>query len=203
MIKKRRCRGGLAPNKYLSMQQIQQLRKFIKNQVKARGGQRAPVNEAIIDVMLNSGLRADELCQLQMQDLPHCHGKLVINVRRGKGDVQRSVQISSELAGRIECFVRRYRKGAKPKSFLFVNEHGRQLSYRSLYSRVRLVGKAAGFMRLTPHMLRHTYSIAWYNKTKDLFALKDQLGHSNVQTTYIYAKTFDEEMRRQVEDFDL
>ncbi len=202
MAKVKKSRGGLAPDKYLSREQIQQLRKHL-DQAKARGGRRAAVNEAIVDVLINSGLRAAELIALQMRDLPHYHGKMIIDVREGKGCIRRSVQISSVLAKRIERFVRRYRKGAKPRSPLFVSERGSKLSYHCLYSRLRIIGRAAGIGRLTPHMLRHTYATNWYNQTKDLFSLMDQLGHSHAETTRIYSKTDNAEMRRQIEDFDL
>jgi site-specific recombinase XerD len=200
-VKKKSC-GGLPPDRYLSIEQIQQLRKHL-DQAKARGGCRAAVSGMIIDLLLNSGLRAAELSALQMRDLPHCHGKLIVDVREGKGCVRRFVQISSVLAKRIERFVRRYRKGAKPRSPLFVSEQGSKLSYHCLHSRIRIVGRAAGIGRLTPHMLRHTYGTHWYGETKDLFGLQDQLGHADPRTTHIYAKTSNEQMRRQVENFDL
>jgi len=202
MAKRKKSRGGLPPDRYLSREQVPQLRKHL-DQAKTHGGCRATINSAIVDVMLNTGLRAAELCQLQMRDLPHCHGKLIVDVKEGKGCVRRSVQISSTLADRIKLFVKQYRGGAKPRSYLFVNEQGGPLSYQSLYSRIKIIGRAADIGRLTPHMLRHTYGTAWYNKTKDLFGLQDQLGHADPRTTHIYAKTSDEQMRRQVEDFEL
>ncbi len=206
MAKTKKTRGGLPPNKYLSKQQLLQLREHAKEQAalaKANHSRRAVINEAIIDVMLNTGLRAEELCQLQMQDLPHCHGKNVINVQLGKGNIQRSVPVSSALAKRINLFVKQYRKGSKPKSFLFTNERGGRLSYRSLYSRVRIIGRAAGIENLTPHKLRHTFATMYYNKWRDLFGLQDLLGHADPQTTHIYAKTSDERIHHQAENFDL
>jgi site-specific recombinase XerD len=202
MAKVKKHHGGLSPNKFLSLEQVKQLRTYLA-EARSRGGRRAAINEAIVDVLLNSGLRAAELLSLQMRDLPHCHGKLILDVREGKGCVRRSVQISSTLAKRIEQFVKRYRKNSKPSSALFVNEQGSKLSYRSLYSRIRIIGRAAGLNRLTPHMLRHSYGMAWYSATKDLFSLQDQLGHADPRTTHIYARTTDEKMRQQVEDFDL
>lgn len=198
----KKSRGGLAPNKYFSDEQVKQLREFIEARAKV-GGHRAVLNRIIIDVLLNSGLRAAELCSLQMRDLPHHHGKLIIDVRKGKGCVQRSVEISSALAKRIKRFIRKYRKGAKPRSFLFVNENGGQLSYRSLYSRLKIIGSAAGIGDLRAHMLRHTYATAFYNQTKDLLMLQDQLGHMDPQTTSIYARTAVNERRRLAEQFDL
>ncbi len=206
MPKRKKNRGPLAPNKYLSEDQVKRLKQYVKAQAdlaRDRYSRRTVINEAIVDVLLNSGLRAAELCQLEMRDLPHSHGKLVINVRAGKGCVQRSVEVSSALANRIRLFVKRYRKGAKPKSSLFVNERCGQLSYRSLYSKLRIIGRAAGIGHLHPHMLRHTYGTAFFNKSKNLLMLQDQLGHADPVTTAIYAKTNSSERRRTAENFDL
>ena len=48
-------------------------------------------------------------------------------------------------------------------------------------------------------MLRYTYATRPYAVDKDLLFMSDQLGHSNVRTTHIYAKTDSESRRNQVE----
>ena len=204
--KRSRRRGGLAPNKFLEQWEIQKLTDHVKQRAetaKAAGTRRAIINQMLIDVLLNAGLRSCELCQLQLRDLPHCHGKAMIHVRQGKGNVDRSVEISPALARRLREFVKHYRPFAKPRSPLFVNEHGDQLSYRSLYSKVCILGEAAGIGHLHPHKLRHTFAVEFYNKTKDLLFLQDQLGHSDPKTTAIYARTSNEQRRKMVRKFDL
>ena len=156
----------------------------------------------LIILMANSGLRVSEVSQLQMRDLPHCHGKLIIDVREGKGCVRRSVEISSSLADRIIDFIKKYRKSAKPNSTLFVNEDGGVLSYRSIYSKLMIVSREAGIGRLNPHKFRHTYGTLFYTKTKDTRTLQDQLGHSDIRTTAIYSRTEDAERRRMIEGFE-
>ena len=201
--KRKKSRGGLSPNKFLSREQVDALRKYLKKQTQQRGRLRDIVNEAIVDVLLNSGLRAAELCNLRIMDLPCHHGKLIIDVQEGKGCVQRSVEISSALADRIVDFCRCHRRGAKPSATLFVNERFGPLSYMSLYSRVRTAGRAAGIGYLKPHMLRHTYGTMFYNLTKDLLMLQDQLGHGDPRTTGIYARTLTEVRRQHAEAFAL
>lgn len=204
--RRKKHRGGLPPNKYLAKDQVEQLKRFSKGLVNIageRGSRRPMINDMILDLLLNSGLRAIELCSLQMRDLPYCHGKLIIDVREGKGCVQRSVEISSVLAARIKRFIKHYRRNSKPKSPLFINENGGPLSYGSLYFRIRTLGKAAGIEHLHPHMLRHTFGYSFYNHSKDLLLLGDQLGHADPKTTAIYARTANEERRRIAESFDL
>lgn len=229
MAKTRKSRGGLAPDKYLSKDQVRQLKQDVKtraDRARANGSYRAVINEIIVDLMLGSGLRASELCALQMRDLPHSHGKNILYVRDGKGHVSRAVEISTTLANELTCFVKNYRKGAKPGSPIIPSEngyrtirwtqqrkskgdgrllerarseHSGRLTYRSLYSKIKIIGRKAGLNRLTPHMLRHTYLTWLYNVEKDLLFVRDQAGHRDMTTTAIYAKTCTEARRRQVE----
>lgn len=206
MDKRIRSRGGLPPNKYLTKEQVRKLKKYCQTQAcqaKERGNRRAVINSMIIDLLLNSGLRAAELCELQMRDLPHVHGKFIIDVRRGKGSLRRPIKISPALAKRIKSFVKKYRRGAKPGSYLFVNENFGRLSYESLYSKLHIIGIRAGISQLSPHMCRHSYAMSWFRKYKDLSSLKQQMGHKSILVTNIYAETVSEELLEQSELFDL
>jgi len=199
MRKSRKYRGCLAPDKYLSAEQVKKLRIYLRSMGEKN---RAKVSEAMIDLMLNTGLRTEEVINLRMKDMPHYHGKFFVNVFKGKGNVNRAVAVSAKFAARMNKFVNYYRKNSKPKSFLFVNEDRQQFSYRSIYSRISIIGKRVG-IKITPHMLRHTYAMQYYANTKDLFGLQQQLGHADTRTTHIYAKTNDETLRQQIELFDL
>ncbi len=229
MTRQKKHRGGLAPNKYLSDLEYDKLIAYVRQQgdiARQRGSRRAVINELLVETLLFTGMRAEEICSLQVRDLPLSHGKDVVYVRSGKGNVSRTIEISSRFAEQLTSFVKGFRKNAKPGSAVFVNErgyrwlrrktqraaksdghvieekrseHSSRLTYDSLYSRVRIIGHRAGVSRLTPHMLRHTYCTRLYNVTKDLLFVKDQAGHSNLATTAIYAVTSSTERRRQVE----
>ncbi len=195
-------RGGLPPDKYLSDDQLRKLRRHVKDMAdlaRQRGSRRAIIDELIVELLANTGLRASELVALDLQDLPYIHGKPAIWVRDGKGRVSRSVDIPEILQQRLERFVRLYRKRAKPAAPLFVNTRGDRLIYRTVYEKCRKLGEQSGIGKLHPHMLRHTYLSRLYNVEKDLRFIQDQAGHASPTTTAIYAKTNNEARRRQVE----
>lgn len=205
MSKRIRSRGGLPPDKYLNQEQVKRLRDYIDTQAKlaeTRGSKRAIVNKMIIDLGLNSGLRPSEICNLKMSDLPGFHHKLIINVRRGKGCIHRNVEISSALGHRIDRFIKKYRKRSRPRSYLFINEKGRRLSYGSLYCRIRTTANNAGVC-MSPHMMRHSYASHFYAMYKDLETLRLLLGHKSIVTTSIYTHVFDENRRAMMEGFGL
>ena len=198
-------RGGLAPDKYLSEEQLKKLRQYVKDRAdlaRVRGSSRAVIDELIIDLLVNTGLRASELCNLNLGDLPMCHGKDCIWVRDGKGKVSRTVDISEKLKKRLERFVKLYCKDTKPTSPMLISEQGDRIIYRSIYSKIKRIGQQAGIGKLHPHMLRHTYLTRLYNVEKDLRFVQDQAGHASPTTTAIYAKTNNKARKRQVEAID-
>ena len=164
-----------------------------------RGSKRAVIDELIVELLCNSGMRVSELCNLTMGDLPVKHGKGCIWIRDGKGGVQRTIDISDRLQKRLCRFIKLYCKKTKDTSFLLMNERGNRMNYISIYSKVKRIGEQAGIGKLHPHMLRHTYLTRLYNVEHDLRFVQDQAGHASPTTTAIYAKTDNESRRRQVE----
>ena len=205
MPKKTKHRGGLTPDKYLSKVQLKKLRRHVRDQADAareRGSTRNVVNELIIELLVGAGLRATELCNLNIADLPVSHGKDCILVRNGKGNVSRAVDISETLKNRIARYVKLYRKNSKPGSPLLLSEWKGRISYQGLYTRVKRIGERAGIGKLHPHTLRHTCLTRLYNIEKDLRFCQDQAGHASPTTTAIYAKTDSESRKRQLEKLD-
>ena len=202
---KRQVRGGLSPDKYLTKLQQKKLLSYVKAQAdlsRARGSKRAIVDETICLLLTQAGLRASEVCNLRLKDLPVCHGKNSVWIDNGKGDISRTVEISEKLTKAIKRFCKLYCKKARPQDYLFVSSQGKSLCYMTLYQKIRRLGKQSGIGKLHPHMLRHTYATRLYAVERDLLFVSDQLGHSNVSTTHIYAKTDNESRRKQIELLD-
>jgi site-specific recombinase XerC len=206
MVKRKTTRrGGLPPDKYLSDTQLKQLRQYVKDMAdlaRQRGSERAIIDELTVELLANTGLRASELCDLNIGDLPVTHGKPSVWVRDGKGKVTRTVDIPESLIKRLDRFVRLYRKGAKPKAPLLVSTKGKRMIYRSVYEKMKKLGKKSRIGKLHPHMLRHTYLTRLYNVEHDLRFVQDQAGHASPTTTAIYAKTNSKARKRQVEALD-
>ncbi len=197
--------GGLAPDKYLAEEQYKKLRRYVREQAdlaRQRGSQRAVTNELIIEVLIDSGLRAMELANLSVRDLPTAHGKDCIWVRDGKGHVSRSVDIPDRLKQHLARYVRLYRQHSPPEYPLLTSQASGRLCYQTIYDRIRRIGQKAGIGHLHPHMLRHTYLTRLYNIEHDLRFVQDQAGHASPTTTAIYAKTNNDSRKRQVEALD-
>jgi integrase/recombinase XerD len=212
-------RLGLGPDKYLAPDQVDMLMRHL-DRAAMSGSNRSAVNKFICMVGLYSGLRAEEMMALRIEDTPYYHGKPVIDVKRGKGGRPRSVIIPDWLCNAIAEFIRTRRAGAKPGSALIASERdyrivtlerfkmvngirvrythkerSARMTYSALYYRLRLIGHASGVGRLSPHVLRHTFSMRLKAVSRDIQCVQLCLGHSDVKTTSIYARTMDEGIR--------
>lgn len=196
----------LPPYKYLKKEQIEKLRDFFADKKAGRPQNKLPerlvANEMVFDLLLNTGLQAAELCNLQLRDLPGCHGKLIIDVR--VGHIPREVVISRDLADRLRCFTKQFHKHSKPQYFLFRNEYYTgPISTASLRARLKRLGKAAGIGNLYPRLLRYTYANHLYASCKDLLFVQKQLGQETFKMIGIISKTSDDLRQRYVNEFNL
>ena len=176
--------------KILLDKEVQQLLLYIKNQAdsaRKRGTSRAIIDELIIFFLLKAGLRPDELCKLQIKDLPVIHGEQFIWIRNGK-EIIRKVLISKYFVELLSRFVALYRQKANQKDFLLQSERGNPISYMSLYNKVRRIGLLSGICNLSPAVLRHTYVMRLYDDEQDLRYVQEQAGYTNCRTLYKYVK---------------
>jgi len=202
--RRRTIKMHLSGTDYLTIQQVRQIMLMLREKAKG-GGRRAATNLMLFDLMVNTGLRSGEVVGLEMRDLPAHHGKQAITVRSeiAKNRRSRIVAIPSGLADRVAQFCEQYRRRAGMRAPVFVNEHGRRMSYRSLYSRVKIIGRQAAISWLHPHTLRHTYATILRAKGHDIAVVQDQLGHVDLATTRIYSRTLSVELMEQVEAVDM
>lgn len=183
--------AGLPHGECLSETQLEILLRYVKNQAneaRRKGATRAIINELIVELILHTGLRASELCNLNIGDLPESHGENTIWVRDTTDNVARKVDIESETARSLNKFVKLYRLSAKLEDPLFVSERGGRLPYMSLYSKLKIIGQKAGIGKLHPEMLRQTYLVRLYNATQDLRLVQLQAGHVHSASTARYVK---------------
>jgi integrase/recombinase XerC len=159
-------------------------RKLLK-EVKVRGNSR---DEAIIAILLYTGLRVGELVSLQMEDVTLTERKGVIRVRAevAKGGKEREVPVPKKAREAFKAYMEE--RPSISSGALFMGRQG-ALSAEGVAA---VVAKYAAWSRLegvTPHILRHTFAYSYLEKNNnDLVALADILGHSDLNTTRIYTR---------------
>lgn len=144
-------------------------------------------DRAVLEVLYGCGLRASELCGLDVTDLDRRDASLRV---RGKGSKERLVPVGRPALAAVAAWLARGRPelpGRKPTAALFVNARGGRLSRVAVWGLVKKWGAASGAPEsLTPHVLRHTYATHLLEGGADLRVVQELLGHAAITTTEIY-----------------
>ncbi|WP_068785702.1 tyrosine recombinase XerS [Paenibacillus phocaensis] len=163
---------------------------------------------AIVSLILGSGLRLSEVAGINLEDLDMNKG-LVRVIRKGNKEqyVYFSEQAKSDLENYLKVRDIRY-KPEKSETYLFIaapigrKGRSRRLTPRSIEKLIEKYATAYGKPALTVHSLRHSFATRYHQENNDVPRLKNQLGHSSIQTTMIYTHLTDEEMRKAVINMD-
>lgn len=149
-----------------------------------------PRNYALVQCFLQTGLRVEEMASLRVVDIT-LHGRSgMVRVRHGKGGKEREVPLNTAARRALQKHLDD-RGAPDPQEPLFVSERGQRLSVRAIQHTIQELARRAGIKRLavSPHVLRHTFSIHYLEKnTGRLDLLAALLGHESLDTTAIYAR---------------
>lgn len=138
---------------------------------------------AVILVLLDSGLRASELCGLTVGDYQQESGRL--HVRHGKGDKERYVYLGEHAQRALWRYVLE-RPRLKPGDPLFATRTDRRLERNNLRHLLSQIGVNAGVEDVHPHRFRHTFAIQFLRNGGNIFELQRILGHESLDTVKIY-----------------
>jgi integrase/recombinase XerD len=154
-------------------------------------------DRAILASLLYHGLRRDELCQLNVEDIQLRRGIIHLCIH-GKGGKIRYVPIHPKAMSLIEEYLEASGHRNDPDSPLFrpiKNNTGsgldKSLSTDAVYqSIVRKYAKEAGcdFEGFSPHSLRATAATNALEHGADIAKVQEWLGHANISTTRLYDK---------------
>lgn len=142
-------------------------------------------NRAILLLLLDTGIRASELCDLTIEDLDNRNNR--IYVRQGKGMKERLLPFSPRTGQMVWRYLAG-RKDARPQDPLFASRLNRPLSRTKLAEMCAGIGARAGVPNVHPHRFRHTFAIQYLRNGGNAYTLQAMLGHSTLETVKIYLK---------------
>lgn len=147
----------------------------------------AAFDVALLMVLMDTGVRITELCNLNVGDLAK-GGRMKVC---GKGDKERYVIVSPATGEALASYLK-FRGPLRPTDPLFISALGRRVSHGGLYQRVRRLGHRIG-VETHPHKFRHTFALMALKNGANPKALQLFLGHSKLATTDEYLKGFSTE----------
>jgi integrase/recombinase XerC/integrase/recombinase XerD len=139
-------------------------------------------NKAMILLMLDSGLRANEVTSLTLDSINLEYGYVKVV---GKGNKERIVPIGNMLSSCLKLYLSNRPELGNEQLFLSID--GATLSRTVFKKMFRKLRKLSGIKKLYPHLLRHTFATNYLLYSDgDIYKLSMLLGHSDLKTTEIY-----------------
>lgn len=142
--------------------------------------------KALISILAYSGIRNKELCSLKPESVSY--DSQALQIVSGKGNKDRLVFISRECVKAITEYIGACREKS---DYLFSTlQQNKQYTSYALRKLVKIVAGRAGIeKRVYPHLMRHSLACNLLNRGANLMTIKEQLGHQDIKTTMIYARS--------------
>ena len=151
-------------------------------------------DRALFELAYSSGLRAEELVNLDTTDIDPDAEELRVT---GKGSKTRTVPAGEPAWRAIAAYLERARPklaAAAPElrrtePALFLSKRGRRLSTSDVRRRLtRATERAGAGAGVSPHTLRHSFATHLLEGGADLRAIQELLGHASISTTQTYTR---------------
>ena len=151
-------------------------------------------DKAILELLYASGLRASELCSLELNAMIEPLHALRIT---GKGGRQRLVPMGEPADRAITAYLKDCRAAlveaniargtpARDAGRVFLSKTGKPLDRVRIWQMVSGYAHRSGIGHVHPHQLRHSFATDLLAGGADLRAVQELLGHADISTTQIY-----------------
>jgi len=149
----------------------------------------------ILEMLYSTGVRVSELVNIKISDINFNNHSIRI---MGKGSKERDVLFGTRCLELLDMYLNDGRKiiDKNNNPYLFLNNNGNKLTTRGVSLIIDLIVKKSGLnIKVTPHVLRHTFATHMLNEGADLLSVKELLGHENLSTTQVYTHVSNERLR--------
>lgn len=152
---------------------------------------------ALVEFLLSTGVRADELVNSKLSDLNIETGQLKV---LGKGSKERIVYLNASAKIRLIDYLSD-RKGKSDYIFSAEQSPYDRISSDQLRVIIRTIGKRAGVEDTHPHRFRRTCATIAKHRGMPIEEIQKMLGHENLGTTQIYVQVDTEDIRKSHEKY--
>ena len=146
----------------------------------------------IVNTFKMTGIRVSELKYLTVESL---NNKEFIVFNKGK---TRQVLLSDKIIRLLKEYCR---KEQIKSGRIFINHKGAPLSRSRIHDNIKYIALKAKLRaeKFHAHTFRHYFAFKYMQTSNNnLVELKDLLGHENINTTAIYAKTHKDDIRKKL-----
>jgi tyrosine recombinase XerC len=159
---------------------------------------------ALLETLYASGMRAAEIVAMDMENLDLGEGFARVT---GKGNKERLALIGSKAQEALGIYFAQGRPiligkntAGRSEKAVFLNRFGARLSDRGVRKIFdKYCSVVSSTLKITPHVLRHSFATHLLSNGADLRFVQELLGHASVATTQIYTHVTTTQMKEVYE----
>jgi len=186
----------------LTVEQVEQLLSLNQK----RTDDMAIRDQAILELMYASGVRASELISIKQRQIDFRRRTIKVF---GKGKKERLVPFGKtaeqsllEYSNITRPILAERRKSDKPQDAFFLSAKGENLTVRGLEYILKQVELKTGCrFGLHPHELRHSFATHLLDNGADLRLIQELLGHESLDTTTVYTHVSKKALKKQYQQY--
>lgn len=157
-------------------------------------------NYALVQLMLQAGLRVGEVAALRIADVTLGERSGSVRVRHGKGLKARDVPLNATVRRALARYLET--RPAAPEAALFLSGRATAMPVRSIQAVITALARRArlGSRPVSAHILRHSFALGYLRDNPGkLVELASLLGHESLDTTALYTRPSRDDLAADLE----
>lgn len=153
-------------------------------------------DRAMIELLLATGVRVSEFCDLRIEDIDF--SKKAIRIRHGKGNKERYTYFTDLAYEHLVSYLTEYGITSGP---LFINKQKKGVAPGGVRHMLNVIAARAGVNDVHPHRFRRTFATGLASRGMDITEIQKLMGHTNINTTMIYVAMDDTQVEHSYYKF--
>lgn len=150
-------------------------------------------DKLILRMLYETGMRRSELAGLKLENIDFGGKRIKV---LGKGNKERFIPVEEELLGNIERYLALKEETYPGSGALFIKGKCVAINANDVYRIVKkYMSVVSSAERVSPHVFRHTFATHMLNEGANIDAIKELLGHANLNATEIYTHNTREHLK--------
>jgi len=155
--------------------------------------------KAMLSMLAYTGLRNQELCDLRLRDVDMARN--LVHVLNGKGSRGRTVCMAGDCTQVLLLYLAKFPRPEEAYLFTTLRAGSKYSSWALRRLVKRVVRRTGCKKRVHPHLFRHSLASNMLARGANLLTIKEQLGHSFIETTMIYIRARPQRIQSEYQMF--
>jgi len=149
-------------------------------------------DRTMVSLQLTTGLRPQELMNITLGDIDIEKG--IVKIKKTKTKIDRVIYLKTHVLLLLERYLRK--RGGTHKYLWTCKNKDAPMKLHRYQKLMKKYSEKSG-IKVTPYMLRHTFATLFIRNGGDIKALKEIMGHKQIETTERYIHEDEERIREQ------